>query len=377
MNVGQLKAVMRKEWWHIVRDRNTAVLVMFSPVLFLVVLAYSFSVDIKQVSIAIMDQDRTPASQDYVARLAASGDLTVCCHADSYDEISDLILKGEAKAAVVIAPGFQADLESGESASVQVVVDGSDPNTAGHAITHVVSRTDAFGAQRLTALLERQGLVPPEDMATVDLRVRTWYNPSLSYIDGMIPALIAVVLSMPAVAAALAISREKEWGTYEALVATPIGRVELLVGKLLPYVGSGMISAVLCAAVAIGWFGVPLKGGYLAFLALTLDFLLATLAIGVLISVFVRSQQAAMIIALLVFLFPGFFLSGILIPLSAMGVMKLESYMMPTTHYVLINRGLFNKGVGIGTLWPYALALAVVAVLALLVSVLVFKKRVG
>ncbi len=366
---------MVKEWRHIVRDRRTALLVMLSPVLFLVVLAYSFSIEIQDVTLAVMDGDRSPVSRAYVAALTDSGDLVACCWAQGYDDIEDWLLDGQARAAVVIPPGFMARLSGGGPAAVQVIVDGTDPNTAAHAIGHITSRTEAFGLAEAASVLAATGHSLGAAAQGVDLRVRTWYNPSLKYIVGMVPALIAVVLGMPAIAASLAITREKEWGTYEALIATPVGRLELLVGKLIPYVASGLVSAALCAAVGVYWFGVPFRGSFPTYLLLSTDFLLATLALGILISVLLSSQQAAMIVALLVFLFPGFFLSGIFIPLSAMGLMKMEAYMMPTTHFVLINRGLFVKGVGLDVLWVWGLALAAVATAALLVSVALFQKR--
>lgn len=374
MNLRQTKSVLRKEWWHIVRDRRTVALVTLSPVVFLVALAYSFSVEIKQVSLAVMDQDRSPMSRRLVATLTSSGDLAVCCTADAYDEIEGWLVDGRAKSALIIPPNFMRDVESGRGASVQIIVDGTDPNTAGHAITHLASRTEAFAAANRASAA---GVGGPEAaaVAPIDLRLRTWYNPSLRYVIGMVPALLGVVLGMPAVSASLAIAREKEWGTLEGLIATPIGRLELIVGKLVPYVISGMISTVLCAAAAVFWFGVPFRGSFLLFLALSAVHLVATLGIGLLISVLVNSQQAAMMGSLLIFLFPGFFLSGILIPLSAMGIMKMEAYMIPTTHYVLINRGLFVKGVGISVLWPYAVALVVIGSAAVAVAMLLFKKR--
>lgn len=375
MNLRQTFSILRKEWWHIVRDRRTALLVTLSPVMFLFVLAYSFSIEIKQVSLAVMDQDRTPLSRRYLAKLTDSGDLVRCCTASNYAEIEHWLVMGRVKGAVIVPPDFMDRAESGQPAGVQIIVDGTDPNTAGHAITHIVSRTENFSANVMTASMERRGYPVPSQMAPVDLRLRIWYNPSLKYIIGMVPALISVVLGMPAISASLAITREKEWGTLEGLIATPIGRLELLVGKLIPYVISGMISVVLCAAVAVFWFSVPFRGSFLTYLVLSADFLLATLSIGLLISILVDSQQAAMIAALLAFLFPGFFLSGILIPLSAMGIMKMEAYMVPTTHYVLINRGIFLKGVGLDALWPWAVALLVIGVAMLILSMLLFRKR--
>lgn len=375
MDLRQTLSVLRKEWWHIVRDRRTALLVTLSPVLFLIVLAYSFSIEIKQVSLAVMDQDMTPLSRRYLATLTDSGDLLTCCLASSYAEIEHWLVNGKVKAAVVIPPRFMDRADAGEAARVQVIVDGTDPSTAGHAITHIVSRTESFSANVMSTSLDRRGYPTRGQTSPVDLRLRTWYNPSLKYIIGMVPALIGVVLGMPAISASLAITREKEWGTLEGLIATPIGRVELLVGKLIPYIMSGMISVVLCAGVAVFWFGVPFRGSFLTYLVLSADFLLATLSIGLLISILVDSQQAAMIAALLAFLFPGFFLSGILIPLSAMGMMKMEAYMVPTTHYVLINRGIFLKGVGLDALWPWAVALLVTGTAMLILSLLLFRKQ--
>lgn len=376
MSLQRTLSILRKELRHIVRDRRTALLVTLSPALFLVVLAYSFSVEIKEVSMAVLDQDRTPLSRRYVATLISSGDLVPRYGATSYADIERWLVNGDVKAAVIIPPGFMDDVAAGHMAQVQIIVDGTDPNTANHAITHLVSRTQHFAVRTLIAALERRGY-PVARFTPIDLRVRTWYNPSLKHIIGMVPALIAVVLGMPAVSASLAISREKEWGTLEGLIATPVGRLELLVGKLIPYVLSGMVSVVLCAATAVFWFRVPFRGSFPLYLVLSADFLLATLSIGLLISILVRSQQAAMVASLLVFLFPGFFLSGIFIPLASMGAMKMEAYMIPTTHYVLINRGIFVKGIGLEALWPWALALLGIGMVVLIVDAMLFRKRLG
>ncbi|MFN2252100.1 MAG: ABC transporter permease [Anaerolineae bacterium] len=371
MNLTQVWAVLRKEWWHIARDRRTFVLVALSPVLFLVVMAYSFAVEVRDVDLAVMDLDSSAASRSYVATLTDSGDLRECCRTDQYADVEGWLVDGKAKAAVVIPPGFADAVEGGGRPSVQVIVDGTDPNTAEHAMSHILSRTEAWGARRLASAIGLGDL----PAAPIDLRVRTLYDPSLEYIIGIVPALIAVVLSLPAMAASLAITREKEWGTLEGLIATPIGRVELLLGKLLPYEVTGMLSVVLCAAVAVWWFGVPMRGSVWLYLALSAIYLLAALSLGLLISVLVPTQQAAMLVAFLVFLFPGFFLSGIFIPLAAMGELRYEALMFPTTHYVLINRGLFLKGAGLDALWPWATALVLFAVAEFAAALFFFRKH--
>ena len=162
----------------------------------------------------------------------------------------------------------------------------------------------------------------------------------------------------------------------EQLIATPIGRAELLVGKLIPYMLSGMVSIVLCVALAVYWFGAPFRGDFGLYMVLAADFLLATMGIALLMSVFVRSQQAAQLGAMLIFFFPGFFLSGIFYPLFSMQpMMKMEAFMVPTTHFVLISRGIFLKGQGLDALWPYGLALLGMGVALLALAVLLFKKK--
>ena len=373
MKLKQTTAVLRKEWWHITRDRRTALLVTLSPVLFLVVMAYSFSVEIKRVDIAVVDLDGSSASRDLVGKLEGSGDLHVCCRTDSYQEAEEWLVDGSAKAILVFPPDFSRNIAAARTPSLQVIVDGTDPSTANHAIDHIMSRAEAFGIEAAASSAGRDA--PDEAALPIDLRVRTLYNPSLRYVIGVVPAMIAVVLAMPALAASLAITREKEWGTLETLICTPIGRVDLFTGKLIPYVVSGLISVVLCAIVAIAWFRVPFRGSFPLYMGLSALYLYAALSLALVISVLVSSQQAAMLVSLLVFLFPGFFLSGILIPLSAMGELRYEALIFPTSHYVLINRGLFLKGVGIDVLWPWAVVLVLFGTAMLALSMVLFKKR--
>jgi ABC-2 type transport system permease protein len=213
-------------------------------------------------------------------------------------------------------------------------------------------------------------------LAPIDLRLRTWYNPTLKAVIGFLPALIATVLAMPAVTTTMALTQEKEHGTLEQLITTPIRRAELLVGKLIPYILSGLLGVIACAALAVYWFGTPFKGSFPLYLVLSLAFLLASLAIALVMSVFVKTQQAAQLGAMLIFFFPGFFLSGIFYPLVSMApIMKMEAYMVPTTHYVMISRGIFLKGQGLEALWPFGLALLVMGILFLALAILLFKKK--
>ncbi|NIN69462.1 MAG: ABC transporter permease [Anaerolineae bacterium] len=375
MDLRRTLSIMRKETWHILRDRRTFILVTLSPVFLLLVFGYSMSVEIRNVAVAILDHDQSALSRRYRDGLASTGDIRILFSPRDYDDLRSRLERRQAKAAVVIPAGFEDDLLAGREASLQVIVDGTDPSTANHAMTHIAGYTQSMALEIVREALERQG-VSADQLTSIDLRMRTWYNPTLKPIIGWVPGLIASVLGMPAVAATLALTAEKEKGTLEALIATPVRRSELLIGKLIPYVLSGLVSAVLCALVGIYWFGAPFRGSPLLYLLLSADFFLATLSIGLLISVFVPSQQAAMVCALLIFLFPGFFMSGLFYPIASMPpMMKMEAYMMPTTHYVTIARGLFLKGLDMHALWPFALALFVMGVLVTSAAILTFKKR--
>jgi len=375
MDLRRTLSIMRKETWHIFRDRRTFVLVTLSPVFLLLVFGYSMSVEIRNVAIALLDYDQSALSRRYVDGLASTGDVLVRYWPQDYAELQSRLERRQAKAAVVIPAGFESDLLAGREASLQVIVDGTDPNTANHAMTHIGGYTQGLALEILGETLQRQG-IDTDEMIGIDLRMRTWYNPTLKPIIGWIPGIIASVLGMPAVAATLALAGEKEKGTLEALIATPVRRSELLLGKLIPYVLSGLLSAALCALVGIYWFGVPFRGSFLLYLLLSADFFFATLSLGMLISVFVPSQQAAMACAMLIFLFPGFFLSGLFYPIASMSpMMKMEAYMMPTTHYVTIARGLFLKGLDMESLWPFALALLIMGTLVTAIAILTFKKK--
>ena len=379
MNLARTWAVVRKEARHILRDRGTLLLVTVSPVLLLLIMAYTFMVDIEHVAVAVMDRDGTHLSRRYTAGLGGTGDVLVRYVARDSADLERWLMTSEAKAAVVIPPGFEADLQAGREASLQVLVEGTEPVTANTAMQHIGGYTQQFALEVVHEMAVRAGITLAEGTLTpIDLRQRTWYNPTLKAVIGFLPALIAMVMAMPAVTTTMALTKEKEHGTLEQLIATPIRRSELLVGKLIPYLVSGTLAVALCVILAVYWFGSPFKGSFLLYMVLAVDFLLASLAIALVMSVFVKTQQAAQLGAFLIFFFPGFFLSGIFYPLVSMQpLMKMEAYMVPTTHYVMIGRGIMLKGQGLEALWPYALALLAMGVLFTGFAILLFKKKVA
>lgn len=377
MNIRRTLAVMRKELRHILRDRGTFILVTLSPMILLFVFAYSFSVDIKNVAIGVLDADQTPASRQFIAGLTSKGNVEVRYVIPDYATLRDLVNRGQAKAAVVISQGFARDVQAGREARLQVIVDGTDPNTANFVLTHIGGYAERYTRDLMREDLRRAGATSIR-LDPMDLRRRTWFNPSFRMVVGMMPALIAIVMGMAPVAATLAIAREKEMGTMEQLIATPIRRSELLIGKLLPYMVNGLLSVVLCVATAVLWFDTPFRGSFLLYLLLSIVFLFASMSLALLLSTFVNSQQAAQVLAILIFFFPGFFLSGVFFPLISMPPMaKMESLTIPTTHYVMISRGIILKGQGLSALWPYALGLLVMGTMILGLSMILFRKRIA
>jgi ABC-2 type transport system permease protein len=375
MSWRRVLSVMRKEWWHIVRDRTSFVLLMLSPVLFLVTMGYAFSIDIKDVRIAVMDQDLSPLSRQYIAQLDSTDALRLVARPQSLDQVDQLMMDGQVRAAVIVPRGFAQDLKAGRTVVLQVIIDGTDPNTAGHAIRHISAHTEDFASEQVQAQLARAGISVAR-LSPIDLRTQAWYNPSLRYTISMIPALVGVVLSVPAMAASLALAREREWGTLEGLIATPIRRAELIVGKIVPYVLAGMLSVPLCIATAVYGYHVPFRGNLGVYVALCALFLYSTMSVALFISVLTQSQQVAIIGSMIIFLFSGFFMSGLLIPFSIMGpLIKMEAFLFPTTHFVIISRGFFVKGAGLAELQGYVWALLGIGTIFMALAALMFKKK--
>ena len=376
MNWRRVFSIIRKEWRHITRDRTSFILLLLSPVLLLVTMGYAFSIDIKNVRIGVFDQDQSGLSREFIAQLGSTSALSLEQWPQSLDEVEQLLMHGGARAVVIIPAGFEAKMLAGETAVIQVVVDGTDPNTAGHAIRHISAHIEAFTQNAVKTRLAKAGVaeLPP---APIDLRLRAWYNPALRYTVSMIPALVGIVLSVPAMAASLALAREREWGTLEGLVATPIGRFELILGKLIPYLLAGFLSVPLCVVTAVYGYGLQFQGSLALYLVLSVIFLFATMSIALFLSVFVKSQQVAMIASMIIFLFSGFFMSGLLIPFSLMGpLIKMEAFMFPTTHFVIISRGIIVKGAGLAEISGFVAAMAAIGVIFFVLTSLMFKKKI-
>ena len=375
MRFKRLIAIIRKETLHILRDRTSFLLTLLSPVFLLITMAYAFSVEVREVAVAVLDMDNAPLSRQYIQGLEATGDVVVRYRAYDFVQVKRWLVEGRAKAAVVIPSRFDARLRSGQTAPLQVLVDGTDPATANAAMAHIGGYTGDFARKVVASAMGRLGAPIPQALP-VELNLRVLYNPRLKLLIGFLPALIALVLSMPAVAATSSLVREKEYGTFEQLIVTPLSRAELMVGKLIPYLASGLLSVVLCVMVAVALFNMPMRGSLPLYILLSADFFLAAMGIALVISALTKSQQVAQVGAILVFFFPGFFLSGFFYPIFSMpDYMQMEAMGLPTTHYVFISRGLFLKGQGMESLWPYAVALFGMGIAYIALAAVLFKKK--
>ena len=377
MSFRHIWAITRKELHHIIRDRSTLILVLITPTAVLLLMAYALTVDLKHVPIAVLDNDRSFLSRRFVQQITAGTDLDLYAQVNSMQEIDDLLLNGEVKAALIFDPKFSSDLLSLKGMPLQIIIDGTEPESGGFAVDHITWRAEEFINTSIAEEVRAMG-IPMDNLQPIDLRVRTWYNPSLKPRVDLIPGLISMVLGFPALSVALTLAHEREHGTLEQLMATPISRVELLLGKMLPYVIVGLVNVVVIPILAMIWFDIPFNGNPILFFFLSAIFLFALLAMGIIVGIFMRTQAAALAASFLVVFFPGFFLTGIFFPIASMPeVMRLEALGLPGSHYAIITRGIFLTAIGLDVLWPYAVMLIGLGFAFTGVSALFFRKKLG
>jgi ABC-2 type transport system permease protein len=375
MSFRHLWAVVRKEIQHILRDRGTFIMVLITPTLVLLLMTYALAVDIKHVPIALLDHDQSAASREFVQQITAGQDLELYMVVENMTKIEELLTRGKIKAALIIGPGFSEDLLSLKGLDLQIIIDGTEPETGGFAVDHIGWRAESFANKILANQFQVLG-IPLETLQPIDLRIRAWYNPSLIPRVDIVPGLLSIVLGFPAFSVALTLAREHEHRTMEQLLATPIKRIELLLGKMIPYILAGLVNVIVIPLIAMAWFEVPFNGNFLVFFGLSIIFLFAELSMGMIIGVFMRSQSAALALAFLVVLFPGFFLTGIFFPIASLPEMaRLESLFLPGTHYAIITRGVFLTGIGLDILWPYAVMLLFIGAGFTGAASLFFKKK--
>jgi ABC-2 type transport system permease protein len=363
----RLIAVTRNEFRHMFRDPWLLTTVTVGAVLLIMLMSYTLSVDIEHVPVAVVDNDRSSQSRAYLQGFLNDAFFDVKYWDQDPDEARERVRLGQAHGAMIIPAGFGEAILGGKEASVQIIVDGAESNVAAQILGNAKSLSANHSIELLEQQLGRMGF---------ELRTRAMYNPDLKEINSILPALMALALSMPTISAALSLAREKEEGTLESLIATPIRRHQLLAGKMIPYLLVGLLDVLLFVGIGLIAYGVPFRGHLADLVLFSGLFLLANLGISMLISSLVRTQMAALVIAGFILTLPVINESGLFHPLYAMPPdARMQALFWPATHYVTITRGIFLKGVGARVLLPDGLFLLALGLVLNGLAVWRFKKK--
>ncbi len=366
----RLLAIAKKEWRQLRRDKRSLVLAFVLPLLLLVFFGYAISWDVRDIALAVIDHDGTAKSRDFVEAFEASGYFTIVERPASPVEVREVFARGRAILALVIPPGFAANLGRGVPVEVQALLDGADANTATIAQAYAEATAQSFG-QRV--LLRGERLTLP---LTAESRV--WFNEELASRNMIVPGLIAVIMMIiAALLTSLTIAREWERGTMEQLAATPVTRVEVVFGKLLPYLAIGFFDTVLSSALGVWIFDVPFRGLAPLLAGLSLLFLVGSLGLGIFISAAARSQVLATQIAMVATFLPAFLLSGFMFAIEVMPrPLQWVTMLVPARYFLVVTRGIFLKGVGAEVLAPQAAVMVLYAVVGLGLAVAKFRKEI-
>ena len=358
MNPTRLSAIIRKEFYHIIRDYRSLSLAFAIPLFLIIMFGYALSLDVDHVRTVVVDYDRSPSSRDFIEKISASAYFDLLANLDSTDSVNEWLDGDRASVAVIIAPGFAANIGADREAIVQILVDGSDPVFAGAVRSYLTAFTEQHNAQLLFSFLNRQGLEtihPP-----VEGRIRIWFNEDLESRNFIIPGIIAIIIMIVgAMLTSLVIAREYEEGTMETIKSMPITSGEMLLGKAIPYFFIAFADVLLAMLLGQALFGVVMKGNFWLMLAGTSLYLICALSLGLLISTITRSQLMANQGALLFTYLPSMLLSNFVFPIVNMPqVLQWITYAVPARYYIDILVGVYLRNTGLAYLWPSLAVLA-------------------
>lgn len=372
-SIAVILEIMRKEFHQIRRDRKMLGISIVAPFLQVLLLGYAATTDIKNSIMVVCDQDKTQESREFLREFTTSGYFIHRYDVATVPEIDPFIENARASIALVIPTGFSRDLLNRKTTQVQVVLDGTDANTANILLIYATQIIASYSQSIATEYAMR---VAGRPLAMIVPEPRVWFNPDLRSSNYMVPGVVALVLMLiTMMLTSLGIVREKESGTLEQLMVTPIKSHQLILGKLIPFALIGMVDTTAVLALARFWFHVPMQGSIALLFALSGLFILTTLGIGLFISTIARSQQQAMLIAMFFFFMPFMFLGGFAFPIANMPpVIQVITRFFPLRYFLEILRAIFLKGAGLHELWVQASALVVFGALSLTVSVLRFRK---
>lgn len=370
--------VIVKELLQLKQDPKMLGMVFGAPIIQLIILGFAVNTDVRRVPMVLVDQDRSSESRDLIDRFVRSGYFELVAVEDRARDVDRWLVRGDAQAALVIGAGFAREIHRGRAPGVQLVADGSDSSSTmvvlGYASRIVSEKGYEILAARLAKTVAAVGSAPP---GRIELVARIFYNPNLSSRWFYVPAVLALILMlMTMMLTAMGVVREKEIGTMEQLIVTPIRTWQLILGKLTPFAAIGLIQILLVTSVAVFGFGVPVRGSFFLLLLLSQIFILNTLGMGLLVSTLVRNQQQAMMTVTFTMMLPMIYLSGLIFPIENMPrLVQLITYAIPLRYYATIVRGIFLKGAGLSILWPEALTMLLMGLTILTLAALRFRKR--
>jgi ABC-2 type transport system permease protein len=371
----RLRQMLIKEFIQVFRDKRTRFLLFGPPIIQMVIFGYAANLEIEHVATAIADYDNSQASRDFISRFEGSRYFDVRERTLDRQKLRRMIERGEVVATVQINSGFGELLRKGQTAHVQVIVDASNSNTALVSLGYINQTASSFAQDYQRELINRTSPALLPQMPTIVLERQPWFNPDLRsqwyFVPGVMGNLITLVIVL---LTAFAVVREREIGTLEQIMVTPIRQTEFILGKTIPFFLIGLIDAALITTVGTLWFHVPLRGSLLVLAAGTVLYLFCVLGVGLLISTLSQTQQQAMVSAFF-FLMPAIIFSGFASPISSMpGWLQWITFADPLRYFIVILRGVFLKGVGFDVLWPQMASMAIFAVVILSASMMRFRK---
>ncbi|MBN2560023.1 MAG: ABC transporter permease [Phycisphaerae bacterium] len=375
MNLHRIWAVARKEAIHIMRDPRSLGMAIAIPMLLLVLFGYALTLDVDDVPLVVWDQDESQVSREFLSRFGGSRYFSVCGYVRNYAELERTIDNGTALAALVIPTDFAARIESGRAAPVQLIVDGSDSNTATIAMGYADIVAQGYSEDIAIRDIQRTGGATLR--TPVDLRPRTWFNADMESKNYIVPGLIAVIMMViAALLTSLTVAREWERGTMEQLISTPVKGRELILGKLLPYFALGMLDVLLAVLMGEFLFQVPLRGNVALLFGMAAIFLAGALSLGMVISIVTKSQLLASQLAMVLTFLPSFLLSGFMYAISNMPTpIQVITHLIPARYFVTLLKGIYLKGVGLEILGVEAVLLTVFGVAMVALANVKFKKK--
>ena len=368
----RLRHMIRKEFIQVFRNSKMRAIVLVMPLVQSMVFGYAVTTDVRQVETAVYDQAQTPESRDLIDRFAHSGYFLIKTRIYSDRQIDELIDAGKVAAIIRIPPDFSGKIAAGTTAAVQIIVDGTDSNTAGVVLNYAgnIVRSNAL------ELLQKRVGIPGRETVGVNLQTRAWFNANLTSRNFYVPGVIAVIVMLVTLLlTSMSVVREKEMGTMEQIVVTPITPLDFILGKTMPSIILGFINMIFVTLISVFWFDIPVRGSIITLFVANGFYLMTTIGIGLIISTLSETQQQAMMSTFFFYL-PAVLLSGFMFPIANMPeVVQAITYLNPLRYFLIIIRGIFLKGVGVAILWPQIMALLLLGILVLTLVVKKFRKN--